>query len=81
MPNDVLKTNSKQAWLRYASDALIEIMKISVEHNAKKTVVIGHGVIINLMGHIIDPERKQLLNKSFSPGEGFWVAAAYKKST
>jgi len=25
------------------------------------------------MGHIIDPERKQLLNKSFSPGEGFWV--------
>ena len=71
VPNDLLKTQSKQSWLRYASDTLIEIMKICLEHNLKKIIVVGHGVIINLIGLIIEPEREKLLNQSFSPGEGF----------
>lgn len=77
VPNDLLKTQSKQSWLRYASDALIEIMKICLEHNSKKIVVVGHGVIINLIGLIVEPEREKLLNKSFSPGEGFWLESHF----
>ena len=74
VPNDILKTQTEQSWLKYASDALIEIMQICLEHNAKKIVVVGHGVIINFIGLIIEPARENLLKKSFAPGEGFWLA-------
>jgi hypothetical protein len=77
VPNDLLKTQTQPSWLRYASDALIEIMKICLEHNAKKIVVVGHGVIINLIGLIIEPEREKLLNQSFSPGEGLWLESPF----
>lgn len=73
VPNNILKSQTKQSWLKYASDALIEIMRICLKHHSKKIVVVGHGVIINLIGLIIEPKREMLLNKSFSPGEGFWI--------
>jgi predicted nucleotidyltransferase len=73
IPNDIVNSKSRNTWFIYAMEALIEIMKINFEYNSKKTIIIGHGVVINLIGYLMDQSRDDLLKKSFDPGEGFWV--------
>ena len=59
----------------YAINALLQIMKISLETDSNTILVVGHGGIINLIGYLIDSELKPLLHKAFAPSEGFYLNA------